>query len=172
MTNASTYTTLPTIAGDNSERVLSIYLTYRGFGFTVFEGAKSVLDWGNAHIEGQNKDIFEKRITALVEADKIERIVCYTGHGRPVAIQRNIANLKTLGNKVDVKVELLSKDEISNVFEAFGSYTKYQRAGLVAAYLPDLAYKLPPKRKCFEGEDLRMAIFDSAALAIAYFYMK
>ena len=35
--------------------------------------------------------------------------------------------------------------------------------------MPELAAKLPPKRKIWQSEDYRMSIFDAAAVGVAYF---
>ncbi len=164
--------TLPIDPIIGKERILAIYLTYRGFGFVVFEDPQTVIDWGHASVEYHDPEIFRKRIKASIEANQIERVLSYSAHGRPTPIQRNIQSLKSICKDKKVKCTVLSKEEINTVFESFGSYTKYQRAGLVAAYLPDLAYKLPPKRKPWMSEDLRMSIFDSACLALTYFYLK
>ena len=45
---------------------------------------------------------------------------------------------------------------------------KYQVARAVAKRLPDLAAKLPRKRKIWEKEHYRMRIFDAAAVGVAY----
>ena len=80
--------------------------------------------------------------------------------------------MKNICKKHGVKTKFLSKKDIADVFEPFGAYTKYQRAGLIADYFSDLSYKLPPKRKPWQSEDLRMSIFDAACLALSYLYTK
>jgi hypothetical protein len=39
----------------------------------------------------------------------------------------------------------------------------------LAQRFPELAAKLPPKRKIWQSEDYRMSIFDAASLGVAYF---
>jgi hypothetical protein len=46
---------------------------------------------------------------------------------------------------------------------------KYKVASVLARQFPDLAPRLPPKKKCCQGEDYRMGIFDAAAVGVAYF---
>jgi len=46
---------------------------------------------------------------------------------------------------------------------------KYEIACAVAERLPELASKLPPKRKIWQSEDYRMSIFDATAVGVAYF---
>ncbi len=163
---------MPLIVSSEKERLLSIYLTYRGFGFTLFEDAKTVVDWGHVDVTGHDPEIFRKRIKSLIENGQVDSVISYSGYKRPLPIKNNIKSLPSICKSENVNCKVISKEEVSSVFESFGSYTKYQRAGLVASYLPDLAYKLPSARKPWQSEDLRLSIFDSACLAICYFYMK
>src|SRR5690348_7517439 len=38
--------------------------------------------------------------------------------------------------------------------------------GTIAVRSPELAARLPPQRKCYMSEDVRMSIFDAAAVAV------
>jgi len=156
----------------DKERTLSISLTYRGFGFLIFENGKTVIDWGHASVFNHNPEIFEKRINTLIEYNQVESVLSYSTHRRPIQIQNNICLLKKICKRHGVKVKFLTSKNVADVFEPFGAYTKYQRARLIVGYLPDLSYKLPPKRKPWQGEDMRMSIFDAACLALSYLYTK
>jgi hypothetical protein len=57
---------------------------------------------------------------------------------------------------------------IRSCFGRHGATTKYQIAQCVATLLPELAWKLPHKRKPWESEHYRMSIFDAAAVVIAF----
>jgi len=50
-----------------------------------------------------------------------------------------------------------------------GIRNKNQMARFVAARFPELGRYLPPERKAWMSEDLRTAIFDAAAFALAFF---
>ncbi len=169
--------TRPTVKGfdfkvEKPERILALYLTYRGFGYTIFDDPKTIVDWAHCTVESHDPEVFKQRLDKLIEGNKINRVLSFKSKRRPSHIARNILGLKAICKKHGIAFRSLAKDDIANVFESFGSYTKYQRAGLIAAFLPELAYKLPKKRKPWASEDLRMSIFDSACLAIAYFYLK
>ena len=153
------------------EKVLAVQLTYRGFGFTVFEDQNTILDWGHASVDSHDPEIFKKRLIAFIEYDQIKTVLSYSGYKRPVQIQKNIASLEQICKSQAVKCKIISKEEVHSLFESLGSHTKYQRARLIASYIPDLAHKLPPPRKPWMSEDLRMSIFDSACLALTYFLM-
>jgi len=57
---------------------------------------------------------------------------------------------------------------VSRAFVGF-ERNKYEVASALALQFPDLASRLPPRRKCWQSEDYRMGIFDAAALGVAYF---
>jgi hypothetical protein len=156
----------------DKERILSISLTYRGFGFLIFENGETVIDWGHASVFNHDPEIFEKRINTLIEYNQVKSVLSYSTHRRPIQIQKNICSLKKICKKHRVKIKFLTQKNVTDVFESFGAYTKYQRAGLIVEYLPDLSYKLPPKRKPWQSEDIRMSIFDAACLALSYLYTK
>lgn len=57
-----------------------------------------------------------------------------------------------------------SRGQIRRAFAAQGATTKEQIAAALASQFPELARRLPPKRKVWMSEDHRMAIFDAVAL--------
>ena len=67
-----------------------------------------------------------------------------------------------------IPVRYLSRRDVNRAFVGFES-NKYEVASVLARQFPDLALRLPPKRKCWQSEDYRMGIFDAAALGVAYF---
>ncbi len=46
--------------------------------------------------------------------------------------------------------------------------SKYERAAEMAARFPEIAWKLPAKRKFFDGEHYSMSIFAALEIAVAY----
>ena len=161
------------IIGDEiiKERVLAIYLTYRGFGFTVFDDQNTILDWGHASVDFQDPEIFKKRLITFIEYNQVERVLSYSGYKRPTQIQKNISSLENICKSKKVKCKIIPKQEVHSLFETLGAKTKYDRARLVASYIPDLTHKLPQPRKPWMSEDLRMSIFDSACLALTHYLM-
>jgi hypothetical protein len=74
------------------------------------------------------------------------------------------------GATLDRGVQLIiaSPAVIRRHFNRFNAGTKYQIAQVVAETFPDLAWKLPPKRRAWQHEAARMSIFDAAAALIAH----
>jgi hypothetical protein len=54
----------------------------------------------------------------------------------------------------------------AQVFAYFGVKTKHELALTIAAALPPLQLRLPPRRKPWMSEDARQSLFDAAALAL------
>jgi hypothetical protein len=69
-------------------------------------------------------------------------------------------------------VRRIPQSQVRKVFKAFGAQTKHEIACVIAMHLPEIAIRLPRRRKPWMSEDYRMAIFDAAALALTYFYSR
>lgn len=83
-------------------------------------------------------------------------------------VQKLILGLRRLGLARSLLVARYPRGAIRKAFSAEGAKTKEEVAAVIAARFPELAVKVPPKRKTWMSEDSRMAIFDAAALALAY----
>jgi len=62
---------------------------------------------------------------------------------------------------------MFSRRRVRKAFATWNAQTKEEIALVIADRFPELALQLPPHRKCYMSEDLRMSIFDAAALAVA-----
>lgn len=160
---------------DSTTRVLSIYPTTRGFGYSIFEGARNPIDWGvNSVRKDKNKTCIEK-IERLIDFYQPEVVVSedYKGEGsrRCLRIRKLIDDITNLCDKKNVVIKKYSRSKITDVFDDFGSFNKHQIAQTIANWLPPLAPYLPPPRKPWMSEDYRMAIFDSISLTLTYYYI-
>jgi hypothetical protein len=61
---------------------------------------------------------------------------------------------------------------IRRYFSRFNAGTRYEIAQVVAEMFPELAWKLPPKRRAWQHEAARMSIFDAAAVVVAHLIME
>ncbi|MBR9702271.1 hypothetical protein GOV13_05115 [Candidatus Pacearchaeota archaeon] len=160
----------------NSTRVFSVYPTYRGFGFVIFEGATKPIDWGNVTVQRRDNILTIKKIKSLINYYQPDVLVTedYSGKGsrRNPRIQSLIDSIKQLEKANKLIVKTYSRADISNVFEPFGASTKYEISQTIAKFLPVFKFLTPPKRKPWMSEDSRMAIFDAAALVLTHFYLE
>ncbi len=156
----------------NEKRVIALNVHPRSFGFVVFEGPNTMLDWGvrsfrtgaNAvKIPAATKFLAlldEFRPSAVVVRDRVA--------GRNAKKTKMFMMIERQARSRRIPVRCISRRDVNRAFVGFES-NKYEVASALARQFPDLALRLPPKRKCWQSEDYRMGIFDAAALGVAYF---
>ncbi len=154
-------------------RIIALDPTSSGFGFVVFEGPGKLVDWGHTQVKPYKRGIALESIAALFGWYNPEAVIVEDWMSRQSRRSRRVKNL--LADIVDfvlaskAEVECYSWAEIARCYAPDEQITKYDTAEIIAATYPELASKLPPKRKIWMSEDERMSIFDSAALALTYY---
>ena len=87
---------------------------------------------------------------------------------RAPRIREFIQRIVVLARSRKIKVVLLTRKQVRQMFFENGKGTKHALAELLAEWYPEeLGSLLPPKRKPWESEDYRMDIFDAVALGVA-----
>ena len=160
-------------------RVLAIDPTPRGFGFIILEGPRLVVDWG---VKSGRATSIEREQQLL---GKIGDLVCQYrpqtivlertdafGSRRSGRVRLFVRAIENMAVWQEIVVRKIPLFQVRKVFVAFGARNKHEIACVVAMHLPEIAVRLPRRRKPWMAEDYRMAIFDAAALALAYFYAR
>jgi hypothetical protein len=158
------------------ERVLALDLRSGRAGFVVLEGPDKLLDWGVKGFVPQDGPL---------EVTVCRRIVSLLGLHQPSVMVLRIPSkrlarrngrikviVKTLGREAkrrSVSLQFLCRQRVKKFFIGRGVTTKHGIASLLAERFPDLAWKLPPKRKPWQSESYGMTIFDAAAAGVAHF---
>lgn len=154
-------------------RILAIAPSTRGFGFAVLEGPAKLVDWGVKTASGN------KNTESLAKVDEL------LAHYQPTALvlenhaapdTRRSSRIRTLGTRLrtlakrrEVKVKMLTRTRVRQVFFSDGEGTKQALAEILAKRFPaELGSRLPPKRRPWMSQDYRMDIFDAVALALAF----
>lgn len=161
-----------------TRRVLAIAPKSRGFGFVVMESQTSPIDWGVRTGRGNPvekqiatltkvRDLLEQYQPGLVILEQVDRRSRRGGRIR--LLLESIHNVAVWEN---VKVRRISINWVRRVFWTFNAWTKHDIATVIIHHLPEFAPKMPPPRKPWMAEDHSMAIFDAAALALAFFYTR
>lgn len=154
----------------NDTRVLAIDPQHRGFGYAVFEGSDTLIDWGTAHVQDPKFAGTIARIADLCERYDVEMIVieecAVTGSRRCARVKRLLAGIQRWASGERLRVRSFSRGDVRR---ALGVPTKEEIAAVAAARYPELVPSLPPERKCWMSEDLRMSVFDAASLALTLF---
>jgi len=156
------------------ELVLAIFPSTKGFGYSVFEGPTSLVDWGVKVARGDRKNAQSlQRVRELVAFYRPDVLVLedYDGRGsrRAKRIEQLIDAIAACAEKERVATASFSRAEVR---DCFSLTAKRQIAEAIARDFPELEPRLPPVRKIWMSEDARMNIFDAAALAMTFFHRK
>lgn len=152
--------------------VLSIYPSSAGLGYAVFEGASTLIDWGEKRYKHNRNEQCLLAAASYLNLYRPAVLILenYKGAGsrRTSRIETLISSLAVLGTEQGVPVRLYSRAAIRETFAESGR-KKHVIARAIAARFPELEPSLPPRRKLWTSEDRRMAIFDAVALALTHF---
>lgn len=158
-------------------RVLAIDLRSQLLGFAVLEGPTTLLDWGRKRFQKSgslnNATIVRKKIAALLIFSAPSVLVLKYTSGRK---DREPSKKKSLRKAIkyetkmrSVELVFLTRKDVREAFRASGNTSKYRIAGLIGNIFPELAWKLPPKRKHYHPEHHSMPVFDAISLGLTYF---
>ena len=157
-------------------RVLAIDPLSRGIAFVVLEGAQNLIDWGiKGAVRNKNAQCL-RRLARLIEHYQPEILIVEDttakGCRRCLRVRNLIEEILKLASQKKVKTRTFSRLNVRKGFSACSAYTKHQIAVAISQRFPELVPYLPRLRKPWMSEDERMSIFDAAALALTFFYLK
>ena len=157
-----------------NELVLAIYPQTSGFAFVLFKGWDAPVDFGAYEVRGGVKNArCMKRAESLLALHSPDVLVLQqmSRSDRAPRIQQLNRNIAELGRSYDITVHTYRRAELRESFAYhFDATTKQRIAETIAQQIPALSLYLPPERKPWKGEHLRMGIFEAAALAWMYFH--
>jgi hypothetical protein len=153
-------------------RVLAIDPFSRGVGFAVLEGPRCLIDWGLRTTGRADNDKAVRAIDALIGRFKPDILALEdweaAGSRRCERVEKLLGRIAA-SEKKDVRPCLVTPRQLRDIGPLPETGTKYGRARLLAERFPELRPFLPAIRKPWMPEDDRMAIFDAAGFAVAYF---
>ena len=157
--------------------VLGVYLSTQGFAFVLFEGPLAPFDWGvhGPAPRGSDKNVWcLRRIAEILRRSTPDVLVLQdtarSAVRRTARIRRLNETIGEMGERIGIPIFTYSREEVRELFRQNGIPTKHAVAEAIASRIPALARYQPPPRKPWLTEDRRMALFDAAALALAYFH--
>jgi Holliday junction resolvasome RuvABC endonuclease subunit len=157
----------------SEKRLLSIDPTHRGFGYVVLEGPERLIDWGTRHVQGPKNKASVAAVGELIGRYRPQIMVLEDVAARDCRRSRRVRELVEAldrhGRERGLTVRKIAKARVKKMFSRLGIRNKGQMARFIAARFPELARYLPPERKPWMSEDLKMAIFDAAAFGLAVF---
>jgi hypothetical protein len=150
-------------------RTIAIDPTTSGFGFVVLERRTRLVDWGLGCLKTPDDALFEKRIEKLLDRMCPQLLVLEEMRDsrrgdRAIRWAQIAAKCAT---KRGIQVKRVSRREVSRHFASSGK-TRWKVAVAIRRRFRELAPFLPKKRRIWESEDRRMAIFAAASFALTF----
>jgi len=156
-------------------RILVLDLRHRRFGYAVFEGHRSLLDWGVRVYPAVGEEetiLVMKRLDGLVGLFTPSAIVVKKERWKQPDMKPEIHSVvkgvSLLASSRSIPVHLLPQSDLLNAFAPLGGRTREEIAEVLTRIYPDLLWYLPPKRKIWQAEHPRLTVFDAIALGVAY----
>ncbi len=152
-----------------SKRVLALDVRPRSFGFAIFEGPDQLLDWGvKSFRRGVNavRIPLQRKVASLLDEFLPAAIV--VKQARLLRARKTTKAVLREAKTRGIAIRFATAGAVRKVIAAHAR-NKHELASALAAHYPELASRLPPKRKIWQSEDYRMSIFDAAALGVVFF---
>ena len=154
-----------------SELVVGLYPTGRGFGWTLFEGPNILLDWGLTFIRKDRKAATLRLCKIILERHRPEVLVLERFDPRTGRRSSRVADIGyavgDLAHEMGVEVRCLTRKEVRKGLGLPSTATRDETAARVAEHIAAIRHRLPDKRRPWDSEDRRMALFNAAALVLA-----
>jgi hypothetical protein len=156
-----------------SVRILAIDLRMSRFAYAIYEGPRHLLDWGGrASPPSKKRNLAAERVAELLKLFHPAILVMRKDRsggtcnelflGQIAEQVRNEAAIRS------VPVVILCPEDVRQAFCSFRVRTKDDIAAALTGIFPELLWDLPRKRKKWDNEHPRMAVFDAIALGFAY----
>lgn len=151
-------------------RIVSIAFNARGVGFAVLDGS-FLLDWGSIKAESNSKMTFLERTLRQIAWYEPTLVVFEDIRGNQrrskCSLELEVKLCKRL-EAVGITVSHTEIDEARRTLNRFGHDIAFKTdfIPVLVDYFPQLEVSAPPRRKTWNGEDYRMAIFVALALAL------
>lgn len=157
--------------------VLALDLRHRRFGYAIFQGHRTLLEWGQRvypAVGEAERNLAQRRIAKLLNGFAPDLILLkqerwdrgHTDHH----LSYPLTALQAEAQRHGIPIRLIPENSVRSAFEVFGCRTKHEIAATLASLFPELLRSLPPPRKAWQAEHPRMTGFDAVALGIAYWH--
>jgi hypothetical protein len=153
-----------------TERVLAIELRVQRFGFVLWEHPGVLLDWGVSGYHTGVPEALDRKISYFADKFAPFYILCRErpggGERQQILLKQRLDVLRKQAEQQSILIRLISASTLRKHFQEQGRNNKYEVSQIVATYFPELAWRLPAKRKPWQSEPLTQALFDAAMLAV------
>jgi len=149
------------LSSDTLSPLLAIYPSQRGFGFAVASQI-GLTDWGLAIVHSKSLDAFLQRVDALVYRHKITRIVVenFGQTRRGSRARRCIEHVALYAREREIVISSVARSERFVTLDLkYPTASNHDLAVAVAMRFPELETHLPSRRRRWQSEDERIAMF-------------
>lgn len=150
-----------------TERALALHPTSKGFGYGVLEGSERLVDWGLVQVSTWASDSYLLRFAELCDRYLPEVLIIEDGRSSRLG-PRAKARMQRIEEGAwsrSIEVVKVCRGKVRQSFKDTGT-TKWEIAEAITRWFPELAPRLPKRRKPWMSEDRRMAIFDAVSFAL------
>jgi hypothetical protein len=154
--------------------VLALHATSKGFGFVVMSGPFSLVDWGTRQASKDKNAASLKAVTKLIDRFDPHTVILED----PTQISRRSTRITPLYQAIaalchgrSIDLARVSRKDIHRCYATIGALTWQDIAEAVGHQLEPLRALVPKRRKAWESESRRMAIFSAAAVAMTYWQL-
>jgi hypothetical protein len=156
-----------------SNLVLAIHPTTRGYGWILFDGPGSALDWGIASAKASRSTRLLTKFERILARNRPETLVLEDVEdvserrgARATELSRSMLHLAQCEG---MRTSVFPRSAVRACFAARGVTTRAEIAEAVAVEIPALRPRLPAERKLWMPEGHSQSLFNAAALAITYY---
>lgn len=149
-------------------RAFALDPTTRGLAFAVLEGPERLIDWGHTGVPGKDVSHFLAHLEQIAVRYRPDLLVLEepSGSFRRERVREWLAWAEEWAAEKGLAVAAVSRQAVKDHFSGSGT-TKHEIATAISRLFPELKPQLPRKRKIFDAEDRRMAIFSAVSFALA-----
>ena len=154
--------------------VLGFHPTARGFGWAVFENPFNLVSHGTYEPRGDKNSGCLRKLTWLLKVCEPEVLAIEAfdkaSSLRSERIRKLCLAVVSAAAEHNAEIDCLKRSDVQRTFEVVDARTRDEIAEAVAAHVPTLRTHLPSRRKQWDGEDRRLAVFAAAALVLTHYH--
>ena len=154
---------------------LAVHPTNRGLGWIAFEGAFAPYDWGTICPKKDKSLKCLRSVEALITRFVPDTLVLEAFEQRNSARKDRVARLcrsiQSFAIDRGIEVAIYTRGDVRACFAAVGAKSRDEIAEAVVRHVDALREWLPKRRRPWESEHRRVAVFSAAALVLTHFYL-
>lgn len=154
---------------------MAVHPSTMGMGWVAFEGPLAPYDWGIVRPKRDKNTKCLRRLEWLIERLRPETLVIEAFAPevsmRGARVQLLYRGIVSLATDRGLAVCVYSRGDVRACFASVGAQTREEIAEAVVRHVDAFRHRLPSRRKPWQHEDVRIALFSAAALAITHFQL-